>query len=166
MNVTVILNGNKTVLEAPADDSLMYTLRKQGCSSVKCGCGQGSCGSCTVLFNDNPVAACKIPLGIVHNTDIVTLEYFENTEEYSIITKGFELAGIQLCGYCNAGKIFSAYHILKMNKIPTRDEIREQVQSLAPCCTDLNTLINGIIWAIDIRDHGLERVLKKAGKTR
>ena len=37
MNVTVTLNGNKTILEAPADDTLMTVLRRIGCSSVKCG---------------------------------------------------------------------------------------------------------------------------------
>ena len=164
MNVPVILNGNKTILEAPADETLMSVLRRIGCASVKCGCGQGTCGSCTVLLNDNPVATCKIPLGIIQNADIVTLEYFERTKEYSIIIKGFELAGIKLCGLCNSGKIFSAYQLVKLNKIPTRDEIYEQVRSLAPCCTDLNTLINGIILALEIRDHGIEKAIKKAEK--
>ena len=162
MNVPVILNGNKTILEAPADETLMSVLRRIGCASVKCGCGQGTCGSCTVLLNDNPVATCKIPLGIIQNADIVTLEYFERTKEYSIIIKGFELAGIKLCGLCDSGKIFSAYQLVKMSKIPSRDEIYEQVRSLAPCCTDLNTLINGIILALEIRDHGIEKAAKKA----
>ena len=164
MNVPVILNGNKTILEAPADETLMSVLRRIGCASVKCGCGQGTCGSCTVLLNDNPVATCKIPLGIIQNADIVTLEYFERTKEYTMIMKGFELAGIKMCGLCNSGKIFSAYQLIKMNKIPTRDEIYEQVRSLAPCCTDLNTLINGIILALEIRDHGIEKAAKKAEK--
>ena len=164
MNVPVILNGNKTILEAPADETLMSVLRRIGCASVKCGCGQGTCGSCTVLLNDNPVATCKIPLGIIQNADIVTLEYFERTKEYSIIMKGFELARIKLCGLCNSGKIFSAYQLVKLNKIPTRDEIYEQVRSLAPCCTDLNTLINGIILALEIRDNGIEKATRKAGR--
>lgn len=162
MNVPVVLNGNKTILEAPADETLMSVLRRIGCASVKCGCGQGMCGSCTVLLNDCPVATCKIPLGIIQNADIVTLEYFERTKEYSIIMKGFELAGIKLCGLCDSGKIFSAYQLIKMNKIPSKDEIREQVRSLAPCCTDLNTLIKGIIIALDIRDNGIERASRKA----
>ena len=165
MNVAVILNGNKTILEAPADETLMSVLRRIGCSSVKCGCGQGTCGSCTVLLNDSPVATCKIPLGIIQNADIVTLEYFERTKEYSIIMKGFELAGIKLCGLCDSGKIFSAYQLVKLNRIPTRDEIYEQVRSLAPCCTDLNTLINGIILALEVRDHGIEKAVKKSGET-
>ena len=162
MNVPIILNGNKTILEAPADETLMSVLRRIGCASVKCGCGQGTCGSCTVLLNDNPVATCKIPLGIIQNADIVTLEYFERTKEYTMIMKGFELAGIKMCGLCNSGKIFSAYQLIKLNKIPTRDEIYEQVRSLAPCCTDLNTLIRGIFLAIEIRDHGVERAARKA----
>ena len=164
MNVPVILNGNKTILEAPADETLMSVLRRIGCASVKCGCGQGTCGSCTVLLNDSPVATCKIPLGIIQNADLVTLEYFERTKEYSIIMKGFELAGIKLCGLCDSGKIFSAYQLVKLNRIPTRDEIYEQVRSLAPCCTDLNTLINGIILALEVRDHGIEKAVKKAEK--
>lgn len=166
MNVSVTLNGNKTILEAPADDTLMTVLRRIGCSSVKCGCGQGSCGSCTVLLNDSPVATCKIPLGIIQNADIVTLEYFERTKEYSIIMKGFELAGIKLCGLCNSGKIFSAYQLIKMNRLPSRAEIREQVRSLAPCCTDLNTLINGIVLAFDVRDNGVEKATRKAERNR
>lgn len=166
MNVPVILNGNKTILEAPADETLMSVLRRIGCASVKCGCGQGTCGSCTVLLNDNPVATCKIPLGIVQNADIVTLEYFERTKEYSIIMKGFELAGIKMCGLCDSGKIFSAYQLVKLNKIPGRDEIYEQVRSLAPCCTDLNTLINGIVLAFDVRDNGIERATRKAERNK
>ena len=164
MNVPVILNGNKTILEAPADETLMSVLIRIGGSSVKCGCGQGTCGSCTVLLNDSPVATCKIPLGIIQNADIVTLEYFERTKEYSIIMKGFELAGIKLCGLCDSGKIFSTYQLVKLNRITTRDEIYEQVRSLAPCCTDLNTLINGIILALEVRDHGIEKAVKKAEK--
>ena len=166
MNVPVILNGNKTILDAPADDTLMTVLRRLGCSSVKCGCGMGACGSCSVLLNDNPVASCKIPLGIIQNADIVTLEYFERTKEYSIIMKGFELAGIKLCGLCNSGKIFSAYQIIKMNKIPSRSEIQEMVRSLAPCCTDLNTLINGISIALDVRDNGIEKATRRAERNK
>lgn len=164
MNVSVFLNGNKTIIEAASDDSLMRVLRKLSYNTVKCGCNSGLCGSCTVLLDDKPVASCKIPVGIVNNAEIVTLDYFENTEEYKIITQGFKLAGITLCGYCNAGKIFCTYQILKMNKIPTRQEIMNQVKDLAPCCTDLNTLVNGIIYAIEIRDKGFAVVSRMAGR--
>ena len=150
MKIPVILNGTKTVLDAHADESLMKVLHKNGCPSVKSGCSSGFCGSCTILLDDKPAASCKIPAGIVHNSDIVTLDYFVKTEEYSTIMAGFQKAGIKLCGYCTAGKVFSTYQILKMPKMPTRQEITDYVKALSPCCTDLETLVNGIIYAIQI----------------
>ncbi len=150
MKIPVTLNGSKIILDAHADESLMKVLHKNGCPSVKSGCSSGFCGSCTILLDDRPVASCKIPAGIVRNCDIVTLDYFVKTEEYSIIMSGFQKAGIKLCGYCTAGKVFSTYQILKMPKMPTRQEITDYVKSLSPCCTDLETLVNGIIYSIQI----------------
>ena len=150
MKIPVTLNGTKTILDAHADESLMKVLHKNGCPSVKSGCSGGFCGACTILLDDKPAAACKLPAGVVHNCDIVTLDYFVKTEEYNIIMSGFQKAGIKLCGYCTAGKVFSAYQILKMAKLPTRQEITDYVKALSPCCTDLETLVNGIIYAIQI----------------
>ncbi len=159
MKIPVTLNGNKIILDAHADESLMKVLHKNGCPSVKSGCSGGFCGSCTILLDDRPVASCKIPAGIVRDCDIVTLDYFVKTEEYSNIMAGFQKAGIKLCGYCNAGKVFSAYQILKITKKLERDEITDYVKSLSPCCTDLDTLVNGIIYAIQISDRRQARGL-------
>ena len=164
MKITVTLNGNTTILEADPDTSLMTVLRKNGLNSVKCGCGEGLCGSCTVLFNDKPAATCKIPAGITSNAQIITLEYFKQTEEYQSIKQGFDLANISLCGYCDAGKIFSTYQILKMQKAPSHQQLVEQFKLLAPCCTDLNSLINGVILAWDIQHKGYEQVIKSFRK--
>lgn len=158
MKIPVFLNGTKTILEAHADESLMKVLHRNGCPSVKSGCSSGFCGACTILLDDKPVAACKLPAGIAKDHDIVTLDYFAKTEEFQIISSGFSNAGIKLCGYCNAGKIFAAYQILKLNKIPTRQEIANDVKNLSPCCTDLDTLINGIIYALKISSKRIERI--------
>ena len=157
MKIPVTLNGNKIILDAHADEPLMKVLHKNGCTSVKSGCSGGFCGSCTILLDDKPVASCKIPAGIVRDCDIVTLDYFVKTEEYATIMTGFQKAGIKLCGYCTAGKVFSAYQILKMTKMPTRQEITDYVKTLSPCCTDLETLVNGIIYAIQTANRKIKR---------
>lgn len=158
MKISFFLNGSKTVIDAHADEYLMKVLHKNKCTSVKSGCTSGFCGTCTVLLDDKPVASCKIPVGLVKDRDIVTLDYFVKTEEYSIIMEGFNKAGIKLCGYCNAGKIFSAYQILKLTKIPTRQEITDSVRNLSPCCTDIDTLVNGIIYAIQSSNKRIQRI--------
>ena len=158
MKIPVILNGSKTILEANADESLMKVLHLNGCISVKSGCSNGFCGACTILLDDKPAASCKIPAGIVKNNDIVTLDYFVKTEEYKLIMEGFGKAGIKLCGSCNAGKIFAAYQMLKLTKLPTRKEIADYVGHLSPCCTDLETLVNGIIYTLKISSKRIQRV--------
>ena len=134
MNFTVTLNGKKQIIQASPSDSLMLVLRRYNLLSVKLGCGKGSCGSCTVLFNGKPVPSCKIPVALAMNQDIM---------------KGFSNAGIKLCGYCNAGKIFAAASILTEKTKPTRVSIRERIAHLSPCCTDIDTLINGILYAVE-----------------
>ena len=150
MKIPLTINGNKNILECRPDTSLLEVLRTQGCLSVKSGCTKGYCGSCTVLLDGNPVPSCKIPVAIVRNNEIVTLEYFSKTEEYKIIMEGFKKAGIHLCGYCDAAKVFNAYEILCTRRNLTREEITNHIKHLAPCCTDSDTLTNGIIYALKI----------------
>lgn len=161
MKIPLTLNGLKTVIEAEADTKLLYVLRERGCLSVKCGCCEGTCGSCTALLNGRPVPTCKIPFAIVRDCEIETLEHFTKLDDYQDIVKGFDKAGIHLCGYCNSGKIFAAWDILHTMIHPSRAEIAEQVQHLSPCCTDLDSLVNGIIYAVGIREKRIG-VMKNA----
>ena len=149
MNFTITLNGKKTIIQAQPSEDLLSVLRKEKLFSVKLGCGAGHCGSCTILYNGKPVPSCKIPVGIAMNQEIETLESFKQTEAYQDILKGFSKAGIKLCGYCNAGKIFADASVLIAKEKPTRTSIREQVEHLSPCCTDIDTLINGILYAVE-----------------
>ena len=163
MKIPVTLNGTKTIFDASPDESLLTVLEKNSITSAKRGCLQGTCGACTVLLNDRPVAACKVAVGLVINSNIMTLDYFSKTEEYSDISEGFSKAGFKLCGYCNAGKFFAAHEILKMNKMPTRNDIAEVVEHLSPCCVDRETLINGILYAAQINDKKSQRRIPKRG---
>lgn len=158
MNIPVIINGERIQLQANPDDKLLDVLRKQNLYLVKLGCGKGTCGSCTILLNGKPVPSCKVPVALVMNQEITTLEYYSKTEQYTYIKKGFEKAGIKLCGYCNAGKVFAATSILENRKKPTRASVKEQIKHLSPCCTDIDTLINGIIYAADIQSHSKKEV--------
>lgn len=148
MKIQFNLNEKDITVETQADTSLMEVLRDLGCNSVKYGCGSGICGSCTVLLNNKPVSSCKIPVALVHTSSIVTLESFSKTEEYQFIIKGFEKAGIKLCGYCNSGKIFTAYSLLQYKTIPKTDEIEKKFKNLSPCCTDTNSLVAGLKYAL------------------
>lgn len=148
MKIPMTINSEKIILDCAPDKFIMHILREQGCLSVKSGCEEGICGSCTILLDGVPVPSCCIPVALARDSDIITLEYFSKTREYKAIMTGFRKAGISLCGYCNSAKIFAAYHVLTIKQNLTREDIALQLQGIAPCCTDQDTLINGIIYAI------------------
>lgn len=150
MKIQTIINEQKYIIEANADEILLNVLRREKWISVKQGCGKGTCGACTILLNGKPVPSCKVPAGMAHNQKIQTLEHFAKTDIYTDIIKGFTKAGIKLCGFCNAGKIFAALYIISSNTKPDRQIIEEEIKHLSLCCTDSNTLIDGIIYACDI----------------
>ena len=82
MKIPVTINGKKIILDENPDEKLLFVLRKQKLISVKIGCEAGKCGFCTVLLNDKPVSSCLIPVGIVKDCTIETLEYFSKSKEY------------------------------------------------------------------------------------
>jgi len=155
-------------VEESPNESLQHVLRRNGFTSIKLGCEEGRCGNCMVLLNDHAVPSCKIPVGLTKVkkiksddgkkiTSIVTLDYFKKLSgrEYECIMDGFDDAGISLCGYCDAGKIFIAYDLIKHNKSLSKEMVLNAVQDLNPCCTDSETLVEGILRAFEIY-HGRE----------
>ncbi|MBQ9494220.1 MAG: 2Fe-2S iron-sulfur cluster binding domain-containing protein [Treponema sp.] len=151
MKIPITLNNSKIVLDANPNDTLLDVLRREELLSAKCGCGKGMCGACTVVLDGKPVPSCIMPIAVVRDGTVMTLEYFLKSDDYSDIIKGFNKAGIHLCGFCNAGKIFAAWDILNTTTRPNRAEILEQVRSLSACCTNSDLLVNGIFYAFDYK---------------
>ncbi|HAK68284.1 MAG TPA: ferredoxin [Treponema sp.] len=157
MQIPFTINGAKDIIKAPPNEKLLTLLRRRRLTSVKLGCTKGFCGNCMVLLNGRPVPSCIIPVGLLRDCEIETLEYFiKNNPVYNDIMSGFQKAGIHLCGYCDAGKIFSTYEIISSETKPEREYIYEVIKHLNPCCTDRDTLANGIefAWAAKKKREG------------
>lgn len=158
MQIPLNLNDEKVIIDANTEDSLLSVLRREKLFKVKLGCEKGLCGNCTVLVNDKPVPSCKISISLLRNEKIETLEYFKkNSPFYSDIISGFKEASLNLCGYCEAGKIFTAYWIIKHYPHPTVKDIRDSIKYLDCCCTDKNSFINGILYAVAFNHAKMEK---------
>ena len=148
MKIPVTLNDEKIILDAQPDESLLEVLRRRHLFSVKNACGKGQCGFCTVYLDDKPVHSCLIPAGIVRNASITTLEHFSKTEAYADIARGFEQADVHLCGWCNAAKYFSVYYLLTKVYRPSKDELNELADQQICSCTNRDSFINGVVYAM------------------
>lgn len=161
MKIPVILNSEKVILDAMPTENLLAVLRRHGLLSVKEGCGKGKCGSCTVLLDDNPVPSCIIPVGVVRNASIETLEFFCLTKEGEDISAGFRQAGVSMCGFCDSSRILSTYALLKKAYRPSIEELEQLADSIECSCTDRKTFMNGVVCAAankherEVRKNGL-----------
>lgn len=123
------LNGRPATLETDADRSLLWALRTDlALTGTKYGCGEGVCGSCTVIVDGCIVRACQASLGFVQGKTVTTIEGLARGGRLHPVQEAFVEHGGYQCGYCTPGMIMSAYGLLLENPTPSRDEILEGME--------------------------------------
>ena len=130
MKIKFELNGHPIEVDENPRKKLSEFLRQNNYFSVKKGCGHGSCNSCTILVNDEPMLSCIIPLAKIINSKITTLEHFMKSDDYEDIEKAFKELDINFCGFCNAGKIFTTYQIIKNIPLVKKTEFKVVTHNL------------------------------------
>jgi len=137
------------VLVAPLT-TLQAVLRTQlGQTSVKDGCRQGGCGSCTVLVDGEPVLSCLLPVEDVEGRRVTTLEALTPAEGLHPIQRAFlEANGFQ-CGYCTPGMEMLAAAFLDHHPDPSRDEIVDALAGNICRCTGYEPIVDAIAAAAE-----------------
>jgi len=116
--------------------TLQQVLRTQlGHTSVKDGCRQGGCGSCTVLLDGEPVLSCLLPVQDVAGRRVTTLEGLTPAEGLTPIQRAFLDANGFQCGYCTPGMELVTRALLDRNPSPTRAEVVEALSGNVCRCT-------------------------------
>jgi aerobic-type carbon monoxide dehydrogenase small subunit (CoxS/CutS family) len=118
------LNGESVRLEVDGDRRLLDVLRADlGITGPKYGCGDGICGACTVLVNNEAIPSCQISVKSVSGRDVVTIEGLEKDGRLHPLQKAFIKHDALQCGYCTPGMIMKALGLLTENPQPTREDI-------------------------------------------
>lgn len=148
MNIIFNVNGKDVSVESRPDKKLSVLLRDDlNLKGIRKGCGNGRCGSCLILMDDELVASCLIPAFAARHKSIVTIEGFSQTREFTDIFTGFKEAGVHLCSYCAPARILSTAYMLKKHIIPTDEEINDILSSVQCRCSSFSHLKKGIIQA-------------------
>jgi len=118
------LNGRQTKLMVDSDRMLLWVLRTDlGLTGTKYGCGEGFCGSCTVLVNKKAVRSCSVAIKEIKGKEVTTIEGLMQNGKLHSIQKAFVKHDALQCGYCTPGMILAAYSFLLKNSKPTYSEI-------------------------------------------
>lgn len=123
-NIQFILNGRPVGVSMDPGRALLWVLRDQfGLTGAKFGCGQGLCGACTVLVDDEAARSCTLTVGAVAGKSITTIEGLARNGRLHPIQQAFVDHDALQCGYCTPGMILQAYSLLRTNPDPSRDQI-------------------------------------------
>lgn len=142
MLVTFFLNNTEVSYSVNPGEYLADTLRKHGLKSIKVGCNESSCGSCTLLVDNKPMMSCSLLTASVEGKHIITIEGIQ--EEAAKISRCFSEEGADQCGFCNVGYALVIYSLKREYKNPTDEEIENYIVGNLCRCSGLHSQMNAI----------------------
>jgi carbon-monoxide dehydrogenase small subunit len=142
------INGAEHSVLVDPRDTLLELLRDRiGLTGTKEGCGNGNCGTCTVLMDGAPVNACLVLALEVAGREVETIEGLASAGELHPIQSALvELGGTQ-CGFCTPGIVLSAKALLDADPTPGEAEIRQAIAGNLCRCTGYGKIVDAIATA-------------------
>ncbi|MEO6324350.1 MAG: (2Fe-2S)-binding protein [Thermoanaerobaculia bacterium] len=154
MKMRFTLNGSERELEVVPMTRLLDVLRGPlELTGTKEGCGEGECGSCTVLLDGEPVNSCLVPIGQCDGRVVKTVEGLAPIGGLSSLQQYFIDEGGAQCGICTPGMLISAQALLDATQAPTDAEVREAVAGNICRCTGYQRIVDSILRAAGERDE-------------
>jgi carbon-monoxide dehydrogenase small subunit len=146
--ISFVVNGERKTVHAYPMERLLDVLRLQlGLTGAKEGCGEGECGSCSVLMDGTLVNSCLIPALQAQGSSIVTIEGLAAGETLHVLQEAFLECGGAQCGICTPGMILAACHLLNEKSAPTMEEIRGGLSGNLCRCTGYSQILEAVAEA-------------------
>ena len=123
--------------------TLLRFLRDNGFTEVKKGCGEGECGTCTVLLDNKAVTSCLVLALQVNGREVVTIKK-AGDQILEALKEAFVSWGASQCGFCIPGMITTARWLLDENPRPNRKEIRDALSGNLCRCTGYQKIIDAV----------------------
>ncbi len=145
-HITFQLNGMTTEVLVNPNQTLVRMLREDlGLTGTKYGCGEGDCGSCTVLLDGEPVNSCLVLAAQVDGHQVITIEGVADGDKLHPLQASFIEKGAVQCGFCTSGMILSAKALLEKQPDPSELEVRTAISGNLCRCTGYQKIVEAIM---------------------
>jgi aerobic-type carbon monoxide dehydrogenase small subunit (CoxS/CutS family) len=139
------VNGTLRKITVDGDRALLWVLRTDlGLTGTKYGCGEGLCGACTVLVDDEAVRSCQTAVREVSGKRVVTIEGLAVGGKPHPVQKAFMENDALQCGYCTPGMILQATAFLRRNPEPSTADIIDAMEGNLCRCGAHNRIVRAI----------------------
>jgi carbon-monoxide dehydrogenase small subunit len=144
--VSFTLNGaEKAAFVEPGQNLLDLLRRGVGDLSPKYGCGQGTCGACTVTVDGETRLACLVLAETVEGCAVGTAAGLARGAALDPLQEAFMDHFAAQCGYCTPGMLVSARALLDRNPAPSREEVIEAISGNLCRCTGYEPIIAAVL---------------------
>ena len=149
---TFTVNGKPVTVER--NQKLLRYLRDElRLTSVKDGCSEGACGTCTVLVDGKATRACVLTTDKMEGKSVLTVEGLTDFEKEAWVW-AFGEAGAVQCGFCIPGMVMAGKALLDTNPDPTEEEIAFALRNNICRCTGYVKIIQGVKLAAKVLREG------------
>ena len=142
--IALTINGRDREVAAPANTTLLETLRELGYFEVKSGCEKGDCGACAVLVDGEAIDSCLALTWTVAGRAVTTVAGLSLGGAKHPLIEAFEKSGAVQCGYCTPGLIVAAQSMLKDTPEPDDDDIRLGLSGNLCRCTGYTKVFDAV----------------------
>ena len=146
--IWLTVNGESKIVHAYPMERLLDVLRHPlGLTGAKEGCGEGECGSCSVLLDGVLVNSCLVPILQAQGGSVTTIEGLAGKSDLNRLQQAMLDCGGAQCGICTPGIILAASHLLSNKPHPTPEEIKEGLSGNLCRCTGYAQICEAIAEA-------------------
>ena len=133
--ITLRINGDEHTIDVDPKMPLLWAIRDIiGLTGTKYGCGIGTCGSCKVLLDNEPVQSCLIPVSTAEGKNIITIEGV--SKNLQLLQESWVELNVAQCGFCQPGQLIAATALLDRNENPSDRDIEEaMIGNICRCGT-------------------------------
>ena len=144
-DVAISVNGKKISKKVSDNTLLSDFLRDElALTGTHVGCDTSQCGACVVHLNENSVKSCTILVADCHGSEITTIEGLTNNGKMHPMQEAFKKHHGLQCGFCTPGMVMSAVDLLKKNKNPSEQEIRDWLEGNICRCTGYQGIVAAV----------------------
>ncbi len=118
-------------------------------TSVKDGCSEGACGTCTIIVDDRAVKSCVLTTKLAQGHEITTIEGLSREEQEAFVY-AFGVSGAVQCGFCIPGMVLAGAALIHRNPDPSGPEIAEAIRGNVCRCTGYKRILVAIKLAASI----------------
>jgi aerobic carbon-monoxide dehydrogenase small subunit len=143
--IRLSVNGKARSVDTEPERPLLEVLREDlGLTGTKYGCGEGQCGSCTVLLDGKPTVSCVTAVRAAEGRKIVTIEGLAEGGTLHPVQQAFLDEGAVQCGYCTPGMVLQTVALLENHPKPTDAQIVDGLNGHLCRCSDYQRIMAAV----------------------